>query len=169
MKRNERHSATGEIMSQRDSMWFFCVVIGHKETVIQNQHFIQQIHFVIQYTCHTQSPTCFGTDVPSSGCYYNKVVPTNLPTYVLFVLVSLLKSAILLKYIVLLKHIKLIVMTVYSILLFYNTLIISRLSCQFLIAFICIGGVSKHRFWFHVILHDLVQTCPAMCFTGRCM
>jgi hypothetical protein len=41
---------------------------------------------------------------------------------------------------------KLIVMIVYSILLCYNALIISRLSCQFFIAFICMGDVSKHRF-----------------------
>jgi hypothetical protein len=46
----------------------------------------------------------------------------------------------------LLKHIKLIVTTDYSILLYYNTLIISYFSCQFLIAFMCMGDVSKHRF-----------------------
>jgi hypothetical protein len=30
---------------------------------------IQQVHFMIQYTLHTYTPTCFGTEKPSSGSW----------------------------------------------------------------------------------------------------
>jgi hypothetical protein len=44
-----------------------------------------------------------------------------------------------------------------------NTIIISRRSCQFLVAFIYMGGVIKHRLQFYMIRNDLVQLCCVMC------
>ena len=48
-----------------------------------NQHIIQQTHFVTQHIRYTKTSTCFGTEVPSSGIYYNKGIQANLPIYVL--------------------------------------------------------------------------------------
>ena len=42
---------------------------------------IQQMHFVLQHTWHTSIPTCFGTEMPSSGSDYNTGAQTNLPIY----------------------------------------------------------------------------------------
>jgi len=37
------------------------------------------------------TPTCFDVEMPSSGNYYNKVVQNNLPIYVLFILINIIK------------------------------------------------------------------------------
>ena len=44
------------------------------------------------YLTHIKTPTCFGTQVPSSGSYYNQGIWTNLLIYVLFKVISLIKT-----------------------------------------------------------------------------
>jgi len=46
----------------------------------------------IMYITHTTSTTCFGTKVSSSGRYYNIGVRANLLIYVLFMVISLIKT-----------------------------------------------------------------------------
>jgi hypothetical protein len=53
--------------------------------------FLKRIYFPTnaprdtKYIPHIKTPTCFGTQMPSAGNYYNKVVQTNLLIYVLFI------------------------------------------------------------------------------------
>jgi len=47
------------------------------------------------YTTHIKTPTCFSSQVPSSGSYYNKGVQANLLIYALFVVLSLIKSVVI--------------------------------------------------------------------------
>ena len=46
---------------------------------------------MIYIACITTT-SCFGTKVPSSGSYYNKSVRANLLIYVLFIVISLIKT-----------------------------------------------------------------------------
>jgi hypothetical protein len=49
----------------------------------------------LQNTIHKariKTPTCFGTEMPSSGSYYNKGVLANLLIYVLFIVIGLSKT-----------------------------------------------------------------------------
>jgi len=39
-----------------------------------NQYIFQKVHFMIQCTKYIKTPTCFGTQLPSSGSYYKKGV-----------------------------------------------------------------------------------------------
>jgi hypothetical protein len=50
------------------------------------------------YTTHIKTPMYFGTEVPSSGNYYNKCVCANLLIYVLFIFIILIKTSVV-KYI----------------------------------------------------------------------
>jgi hypothetical protein len=46
-----------------------------------NQRFIQQMRSVKHHLWHTSTPTCFGTEEPSSGSHYNNCVVTYTSRY----------------------------------------------------------------------------------------
>jgi hypothetical protein len=53
---------------------------------------IQNVHATIHHLWHISTPRCFGTEVPSSGSYYNKGVQSNMTISVLLFLSWRLKS-----------------------------------------------------------------------------
>lgn len=50
-------------------------------------------HNTVCFT-HIKTPTCFGTQMPFSGSYYNKDVRAKLLIYYLFIIISLVKTVV---------------------------------------------------------------------------
>jgi len=88
--------ATCNDFQQRNHEITFTLQIHHLENIqtIFSVYFPTNALCNITHLIHLKTPTCFGTQVPSSGSNYKISVRANMLIYVLFIIISLIKTSV---------------------------------------------------------------------------